>query len=60
MFSTDAHFLLSLHRTHIDELLAEADAARLARSVRRFGRNRARSAGGHPLDSAASRDPAHK
>jgi hypothetical protein len=58
MFSTDAHFLLTLHRTHVDELRAEADSARLARSVRRSRRHRAKSSGGHPLDSAASRDPA--
>ncbi|MBF9130430.1 hypothetical protein I0C86_15900 [Plantactinospora sp. S1510] len=58
MFSTDAHFLLALHRTHADELRAEADSDRLARSVRRPRRNRTRSAGGSALDSAASRDPA--
>ncbi|MEQ4302175.1 hypothetical protein ABNF97_12415 [Plantactinospora sp. B6F1] len=35
MFSTDPQFLLTLHRSHADELRAEADAARLARSVAR-------------------------
>ena len=58
MFSTDAHFLLTLHRTHVDELRAEADAARLARLVRRSGRNAAKSARGHRTGSAASRAPA--
>ncbi|MFY1687012.1 hypothetical protein [Plantactinospora sp. WMMB782] len=47
MFSTDAHFLLTLHRTHADELRAEAASARLARSVpRRSRRHRARAAHG--------------
>ncbi|GAA3745891.1 hypothetical protein GCM10022225_32000 [Plantactinospora mayteni] len=55
MFSTDAHFLLALHRDHADELRAEADSARLARSVSRGSRrNRTRAAWGRRHDSAAS------
>lgn len=50
MYSTDAHFMLSLHRTHADELRAEADSARLAGSVPRRSR---RSRWGRRLDSAA-------
>ncbi|GIG90192.1 hypothetical protein [Plantactinospora endophytica] len=61
MFSTDAHFLLTLHRTHADELRAEADSARLARSVtRRSGRNPARAARRRRSDPAASQAPAAK
>ncbi|MDW5322922.1 hypothetical protein [Plantactinospora sp. KLBMP9567] len=59
MFSTDAHFLLTLHRTHADELRAEADAARLARSVvRGLRRDPTRAARRRRLDTAASQAPA--
>ncbi|WP_159079596.1 MULTISPECIES: hypothetical protein [unclassified Plantactinospora] len=59
MFSTDAHFLLTLHRTHAAELRAEADSARLASSVARGSRrDPRRTARKRRLDSAASRAPA--
>lgn len=58
MFSTDAQFLLTLHHAHVDELRAEADGARLARIVRRSGRNRARFAGRGRLAAIVSRGPA--
>ncbi|MEU4715072.1 hypothetical protein AB0F73_15625 [Micromonospora purpureochromogenes] len=40
MFGNDADFLLSIHRTHAAELQADAEAARVARSLpRRHGRS---------------------
>ncbi|MFY1672385.1 hypothetical protein ACN27G_20850 [Plantactinospora sp. WMMB334] len=58
MLTTDAHFLLTLHHTHADELRAEADSARLARvATRRSRRNPAQAARRHHRD-AASRSPA--
>ncbi|MEE6260476.1 hypothetical protein [Plantactinospora sonchi] len=35
MFSTDPHFLLTLHHDHARDLRADVAADRLARSVRR-------------------------
>ncbi|MEO3928613.1 hypothetical protein ABGB07_32850 [Micromonosporaceae bacterium B7E4] len=59
MFSTDAHFLLTLHRTHADELRAEAASARLARSVvRGLRRDPTRAGRRRRLDPAASQAPA--
>ncbi|MEH0828444.1 MULTISPECIES: hypothetical protein [unclassified Micromonospora] len=40
MFGNDPDFLLAIHRTHAAELQADAEAARLARSLpRRHGRS---------------------
>jgi len=59
MFNSDAHFLLALHSMHAEELRAEADADRLARSVRRpQDRDRTRSWRRRRSSGTESRAPA--